>query len=88
MNACVKVSLWLAVFFGGIVAVVVAVVMIAAGLPDAGYAALLRIIEVRAPMLSLAGVRLLSHRSGQSERATAEHPDRIASSGAQTAAAA
>ena len=60
MNARLKFSLWLAVFFGGIVAVVAAAaVMIAAGLPEADYAVLLRIIEARAPMLGLAAVLLL-----------------------------
>ena len=60
MNARLKFSLWLAVFFAGVVAVVAAAAaMIAAGLPDADYAVLLRIIEARAQMLGLAAVLLL-----------------------------
>ena len=60
MNARLKFSLWLAAFFGGIVAVVAATaVMISAGLPDADYAILLRIIEARASMLGLAALLLL-----------------------------
>lgn len=60
MNARLKFSLWLAVFFGGSVAVVAATaVMIAAGLPEADYAVLLRIVEARASMLGLAAVLLL-----------------------------
>ena len=60
MNARLKFSLWLVVFFAGIVAVVAATaVMVAAGLPDEDYKLLLRIIEARAPMLGFVAVLLL-----------------------------
>ena len=60
MNARLKFSLWLVVFFGGIVAVVVVIaVMVVAGLPDEDYKVVLRIIEVRALMLGLVAVLLL-----------------------------
>lgn len=60
MKAQLKFSLWLAVCFGAIVAMVAATAaMMAAGLPDADYATLLRIIEARAPLLGLAALLLL-----------------------------
>jgi DNA polymerase III subunit epsilon len=60
MNVRLKFSLWLTVFFAGIVATVAATaVMIAAGLPDEDYKVLLRIIEGRVPMLGLIAVVLL-----------------------------
>ena len=60
MNVRLKFSLWLAVCFAGVVAVVAATaVMIATGLPDADQQVLLRIIEGRAPMLGFAALLLL-----------------------------
>jgi DNA polymerase-3 subunit epsilon len=60
MSVKLKFSLWLAVFFGGIVAVVAAAgVMIATGLPDADYQTLLRIAQGRAPVLGFVAVLLL-----------------------------
>jgi DNA polymerase-3 subunit epsilon len=60
MNIRLKFSLCLAVFFAAIVAVVVAsAVAVAAGLPDADYRILLRIVEERAPTLGLVAVLLL-----------------------------
>src|ERR1039457_5899064 len=60
MNVRLKFTLWLAVFFAGIVAAVAATaVMVAAGLPDEDYRSLLRIVEGRAPMLGLVALLLL-----------------------------
>jgi DNA polymerase III subunit epsilon len=60
MNVRLKFSLWLAVFFVGVVAVVAAAaVVIATGLPDEDYRLLLRISEGRAQMLGLPAVLLL-----------------------------
>jgi DNA polymerase-3 subunit epsilon len=60
MNVRLKFSLWLTVFFAGIVAAVAATaVMIAAGLPDDDYGVLLRIIDGRVQMLGLSAVVLL-----------------------------
>lgn len=60
MNAKLKFSLALAALFGGIVAVMVATaVSIAAGLPDADYKFLLRIIEGRKLLLGFVAVLLL-----------------------------
>jgi len=60
MNVRLKFSLWLVVFYAGIVAAAaVTVVMIAAGLPDEDYKVLLRIIEGRAQMLGLVAVLVL-----------------------------
>lgn len=60
MNVRLKFFLWLAVFFAGIVAVMAATaVMVAAGLPDADYKVVLRIIEERAPMLVFIAMLLL-----------------------------
>ncbi len=59
MNARLKFSLWLALSYAGIVAVVAAIgVMLAAGLPDEDYRVLLRIIEDRAPMLAFVALLL------------------------------
>jgi len=60
MNVRLKFSLWLAVFFAGIVTVVAATaVMVAAGLPDEDYKFLLRIVEGRAQMLGVVAMLLL-----------------------------
>jgi DNA polymerase-3 subunit epsilon len=60
MNVRLKFSLWLAVFFAGIVAVVAAsAVTLAAGLPDEDYKILLRIFEERAPTFGFVAVLLL-----------------------------
>lgn len=60
MNVRLKFFLWLAVCFAGIVLVMAAsAVLMAAGLPDAEYRLLLRIIEERALMLMLVAVLLL-----------------------------
>jgi DNA polymerase-3 subunit epsilon len=60
MSARFKFSIWLAVFYAGIVAVVTAIaVMVAAGLPDADYQVLLRILEGRAQMLGFVAMLLL-----------------------------
>jgi DNA polymerase-3 subunit epsilon len=60
MNVRLKFSLWLTIFFAGIVgAVAVTAATIAAGLPDEDYRVLLRIIEGRVQMLGLIAVLLL-----------------------------
>ena len=60
MNVRLKFSLWLGVFFSGIVAVfLITTLMVAAGLPEADYQALLRIVEERAQLLALVSVLLL-----------------------------
>ncbi len=60
MNVSLKFSLWLTVFFSGIVATVAVIsIAIAAGLPEEDYRVLLRIIEGQVPMLGLVAVLLL-----------------------------
>ena len=60
MNLRFRFSLWLAVLFAGVVAVVAATaVLMAAGLPGAEYEFFLRIVEERAPVLGFAAVLLL-----------------------------
>jgi DNA polymerase III subunit epsilon len=60
MNVRLKFSLWLAVSFAGIIAVMVATaVLISIGLPDTDYKVLLRIEQTSAQMLGLLAVLLL-----------------------------
>jgi len=60
MNTRLKFSIWLAVVYAGIVALVVAIgVMVAAGLPGEDYRVLLRIIDERAQMLAFVAMLLL-----------------------------
>ena len=60
MNARAKFSIWFAVFYFGVVAVVVATgVMFAAGVPDADARVLLRLLEERAQMLAFVAMLLL-----------------------------
>jgi len=60
MNARLKFSIWLAVAYAAIVAVVAAIgVMVAAGLPDEDYRVLLRIVDERAQMLAFVAMLLL-----------------------------
>ncbi len=60
MNVRFKFSLWLAVLFTGVVAVVAAAaVLMAAGLPEEEYKLLLRVVQERAPVLGFAAALLL-----------------------------
>ena len=60
MNARAKFSIWLAIFYFGVVAVVAATaVMFAAGVPDADAQVLLRLLEERAQMLAFVAMLLL-----------------------------
>jgi DNA polymerase-3 subunit epsilon len=60
MNGRLKFSLWLTFLFAGILAVVaVTAIVVAAGLPDDDYGALLRIIEGRTQILGLYALLLL-----------------------------
>ena len=60
MNLKLKFSLWLAVFFGGIVAVLAAIVaVVAAGLPAEEYRFFLRIVEERAQVIGFLALLLL-----------------------------
>jgi DNA polymerase III subunit epsilon len=60
MNVRLKFSIWLAVLFAGIVAVITAsAAFMAAGLPEAEYRLLLRIVGERAQTLGLAAALLL-----------------------------
>ena len=60
MNVRLKYSIWLALVFAGIVAVIAAsAAFMAAGLPDAEYRLLLRIVDERAQTLGLAAALLL-----------------------------
>ena len=61
MNVRLKFSIWLAVVFAGIVAVIAATgAFMAAGLPEAEYRLLLRIVGERAQTLGLAAALLLA----------------------------
>ena len=65
MNLSLKFSIWLGVFFGGIVALLVATAsLMAAGLPEAEYQALQRIVAERGPLLALLAVPLLAACAG------------------------
>jgi len=60
MNARLKFSIWLAVAYAAVVAVVAAIgVMVAAGLPDEDHRVLLRIVDERAQMLAFVAMLLL-----------------------------
>lgn len=65
MNHSLKFSIWLALFFAGIVGVVAATgIMIAAGLPENDYLFLLRVVQGRAPVLGFVAVLLLFSCAG------------------------